>query len=441
MDSQSAGSRPLRIAILECDTGLPKALAKYKRYGAISSALLESGAEAACLGHSDVEISLWDVVHDAGKFPKLEDVDGVFLTGSKFDSFADIPWTNKLVEYIKEILAQDRVKLVGVCFGHQIIGRAMGAKVGRNEKQGWEVSVIDVDLTAEGKHLFGGKDVLSIYQMHKDIVFNYPPGVQALGSTNYITRVCSIISSYLANSHDPQATATSLVEPIGDTWDANIIWEIILGIVRHKPYTHPILPKLVTLLAAIKEMPNSSVLQNSEDGHSWHDLPYFGWEARENWNRSITDADSQDGWSCTPEAWTSMNAFVAQLTVAGVSDFKTYAIWGLREALEQVPQEWSPTGRFVVLDDLLPAAAVWILVAGEVMFKEWMGLEEPSDRGGKLWEGKGFSVARWNFWRERFRWIEAQTGGVTQETRDFAGMAAKKMDGVEKTQVAGARDF
>ncbi|KAI4234911.1 MAG: hypothetical protein LQ352_008142, partial [Teloschistes flavicans] len=163
------GHRPLRIAILECDTGLPKALAKYKRYGAISSVLLESGAEAAGLRHGDVEISLWDVVNNVGEFPELGDVDGVFLTGS--------------IGYVKEVLAQDRVRLVGVCFGHQIIGRAMGARVGRNENQGWEVSVTDVDLTAEGKHLFDGRGILSIYQMHKDIVFDHPPGVQALGST------------------------------------------------------------------------------------------------------------------------------------------------------------------------------------------------------------------------------------------------------------------
>ncbi|KAL8765628.1 MAG: hypothetical protein Q9209_007360 [Squamulea sp. 1 TL-2023] len=175
---------PLRIAILECDTGLPKALEKYKRYGAISSALLESGAEAAGLTKGDLEITMWDVVNEVGKFPSLEDVDGVFLTGSKHDSFASNPWTNALVSFTEKVLAQTRVKLIGVCFGHQIIGRAMGAKVGRNDSQGWEVSVTDVDLTTKGKAVFEGKDVLSIYQMHKDIVFNHPPGVQLLGSTS-----------------------------------------------------------------------------------------------------------------------------------------------------------------------------------------------------------------------------------------------------------------
>ncbi|KAL8831096.1 MAG: hypothetical protein Q9170_005446 [Blastenia crenularia] len=161
---------PLRIAILECDTGLPKALVKYKRYGAISSALLEAGAKAAGLEDGRLEVSMWDVVNEAGRFPRLEDVDGVFLTGSKFDSFADTPWTNKLVDFVKSILSQDRVKLVGVCFGHQIIGRAMGAKVGRNEDQGWEVSITDVDLTEQGKKVFEGKDVLGHPEFTEEIL-------------------------------------------------------------------------------------------------------------------------------------------------------------------------------------------------------------------------------------------------------------------------------
>ena len=36
----------------------------------------------------------------------------------------------------------------------------MGARVGRNDSQGWEVSVTDVDLTLEGKKVFEGKDTL-----------------------------------------------------------------------------------------------------------------------------------------------------------------------------------------------------------------------------------------------------------------------------------------
>lgn len=85
--------------------------------------------------------------------------------------------------FVKEVLAQDRVKIIGVCYGHQIVGRALGAKVAKSEGGAWEVSVCRVIQTDKGKELFGGKDALSIFQMHKDLVYYYPQGVEELGSS------------------------------------------------------------------------------------------------------------------------------------------------------------------------------------------------------------------------------------------------------------------
>jgi GMP synthase-like glutamine amidotransferase len=58
------------------------------------------------------------------------------------------------VDFTTKVLTQDRVRAIGVCFGHQIIGRALGAKVRPNEA-GWEVAVSEVNLTGEGTELFG----------------------------------------------------------------------------------------------------------------------------------------------------------------------------------------------------------------------------------------------------------------------------------------------
>jgi GMP synthase-like glutamine amidotransferase len=58
------------------------------------------------------------------------------------------------VEFTRKVYySQDRVRIIGVCFGHQIVGRALGVKVGRND-EGWEVSVCEMDLTEKGKDLF-----------------------------------------------------------------------------------------------------------------------------------------------------------------------------------------------------------------------------------------------------------------------------------------------
>jgi GMP synthase-like glutamine amidotransferase len=70
------------------------------------------------------------------------------------DSFLDVPWINKLVEFTQKVYAQDRVRLIGICFGHQIIGRALGVPVGRSDI-GWEIAVCDINLTEKGRELFG----------------------------------------------------------------------------------------------------------------------------------------------------------------------------------------------------------------------------------------------------------------------------------------------
>lgn len=86
-----------------------------------------------------------------------------------------------------------------MCFGHQILGRALGAEVGRSEK-GWEVSVTPIELTSLGKEVFGlsslvyntaippheshADELQSLHQMHRDIVVSPPPDVENLAFTD-----------------------------------------------------------------------------------------------------------------------------------------------------------------------------------------------------------------------------------------------------------------
>lgn len=65
------------------------------------------------------------------------------------------------MEFTEKLLKQDRVRIIGVCFGHQILGRALGARVGRSDI-GWEISVLPVELTAKGKEIFQQDTLVSL---------------------------------------------------------------------------------------------------------------------------------------------------------------------------------------------------------------------------------------------------------------------------------------
>ncbi|KAF2423671.1 class I glutamine amidotransferase-like protein [Tothia fuscella] len=175
---------PLRIAVLECDIPLDKTRAKFGGYGGVFELLLNNAADA--LGHpglsskEGLDIRKYNVIHEE-LYPNIEDIDAILITGSRHNSFEDVPWIVKLVEFTKKVLEQDCVRVIGVCFGHQIVGRALGQRVYRSDA-GWEASVLPVELTQKGKDTFQ-VDKLSIYQMHKDIVDGVPTSVEQLAKT------------------------------------------------------------------------------------------------------------------------------------------------------------------------------------------------------------------------------------------------------------------
>ncbi|KAF2838861.1 class I glutamine amidotransferase-like protein [Patellaria atrata CBS 101060] len=184
MGSLGTAPKKLRIAVLDCDTPLEQTKSIYGSYSGRFEVLLRQAAEALndpdLISTDRLDITKWDVEKQEN-YPALEDIDAVLLTGSKANAFDNHPWIVKLVDFIKQLLQHDRVRIIGVCFGHQIVGRALGIKVDRSSA-GWETAVTPVQLTGKGKDLFK-LDKLMIQQMHKDIVYGFADGVEQLGFT------------------------------------------------------------------------------------------------------------------------------------------------------------------------------------------------------------------------------------------------------------------
>lgn len=152
-----SSSGPLRLAILEADIPQPGTVARVGNYTAVFTDLFRracAASEPPKTLTDELTISGHDIVNDLDAYPSLDDIDAVLISGSKYNSFDNDPWILKLVEFTQATLATKRVRIIGVCFGHQILGRALGAHVCRNDK-GWEVSVEDFELTPEGKKVFG----------------------------------------------------------------------------------------------------------------------------------------------------------------------------------------------------------------------------------------------------------------------------------------------
>jgi len=79
---------PLRIAILEADTPPDDIVVRFGRYGKVFRTLLENAADnlgKPGFSKDDLELSAYDVVSEQ-KYPELDDVDAVLITGSSESS-------------------------------------------------------------------------------------------------------------------------------------------------------------------------------------------------------------------------------------------------------------------------------------------------------------------------------------------------------------------
>ena len=163
---------PIRLAILEADTPVPGVQTRYGGYAGVFTTLLH--AACATLSPPQAPASLLSITrhhivpdlpssHDLSpaetSFPKLEDIDAVLISGSKHTAFDDDEWIRELTEFTRRALAGG-VRVVGVCFGHQIVGRAEGC-VCRKGMGGWEIAVTECGLTERGREVFGLETMVS----------------------------------------------------------------------------------------------------------------------------------------------------------------------------------------------------------------------------------------------------------------------------------------
>ena len=154
----------MRIGILNTDTLKTEFDTKYGQYPAMfKNVLLQSDP--------NLQIHSYEV--QSGDYPTaLDECDAYLITGSKVSAFDDIPWVNELKIFVRS-LHQHQKKLIGICFGHQLIAEALGGKVERSNG-GWHVGVHGATLK-KNTILFGSShQEFNLIYNHQDQVLKIP---------------------------------------------------------------------------------------------------------------------------------------------------------------------------------------------------------------------------------------------------------------------------
>ncbi|GLJ08957.1 hypothetical protein SUGI_0099250 [Cryptomeria japonica] len=104
-------------------------------------------------------------------------------TGEVWDIFRVMEGEFPSQEELHKCLYDKNKKLLGICFGHQVLCRALGGKTGR-ASVGWELGLKDITLNTDLVwKLYGLKipSVLKVIESHQDQVSCIPPSGVVLG--------------------------------------------------------------------------------------------------------------------------------------------------------------------------------------------------------------------------------------------------------------------
>ena len=153
-----------RIAILE--TGHPPEHLKddFDDYPARFRALLGEGVPT-----TRFDVQSGNLPEDPAAFQ------GAIVTGSAAGVYDDLPWIPPLIDWLRA--ARGRTRLVGICFGHQVMAKALGGTV-EKFKGGW----------AAGASKYWREDLgreQTVLAWHQDQVIERPPGAEVVGSNEF----------------------------------------------------------------------------------------------------------------------------------------------------------------------------------------------------------------------------------------------------------------
>lgn len=113
--------------------------------------------------------------------PEPDAVSGVIITGSSSSVTERAPWMLRAEEYLRALFVR-RVPTFGICFGHQMLGKALGGEVEKNP-HGREIGTVELEIVADDD-LFGHPSPpMRANATHVDTVTRLPAGTRVLGRT------------------------------------------------------------------------------------------------------------------------------------------------------------------------------------------------------------------------------------------------------------------
>ncbi|WP_089730097.1 glutamine amidotransferase-related protein [Modicisalibacter muralis] len=113
----------------------------------------------------------------------VDAVDAWLTTGSRYGVNDGDDWIEALCGFVRELWAAGK-PLVGICFGHQLMAKALGGEVVKSER-GWGVGMSFNRLSERADWMDPWQEGLDLVVSHQDQVLRPPEGAVVLAESDF----------------------------------------------------------------------------------------------------------------------------------------------------------------------------------------------------------------------------------------------------------------
>lgn len=114
----------------------------------------------------------------AERLPTRHEACAVIVTGSAARLGEQADWMLLVQRYLRETV-DSGLPVLGVCFGHQLLGQALGGEVGANPN-GREIGTVELSLLKRDELINEDHDPFQVNMTHVDSVLELPRGASVL---------------------------------------------------------------------------------------------------------------------------------------------------------------------------------------------------------------------------------------------------------------------
>ncbi|QUM81234.1 GMP synthase [Moritella sp. 5] len=188
----------MKVGILQCDDVRESLQPNFGNYASMFETLFKQTDEV-------LELRFYLVID--GQLPQhIDECDVYVCSGSKWGVNDEDFWIRQLEDFIRSLYVA-RKGLVGICFGHQLMAKALGGEVEKSPL-GWGVGIAHAKVLAGQGWMQPKQDNIALVVCHQDQVCKLPRNATVLMSNDFCPySMFQVDSHFLGLQGHPEFTA------------------------------------------------------------------------------------------------------------------------------------------------------------------------------------------------------------------------------------------